>query len=56
MKRIIPHEINDRLNQNGLHLSSHIDTFLIPITFSLFDLIFTDLYNELRFHPKLKSI
>jgi len=56
MKRIISHDINDQLNQNGLHLSSLIDTLSIPDTFDLFDQIFSDLYNELRFHPKLKSI
>ena len=36
------------INKSGLQLSSHIDIFSIPFTFTLFDPIHTNLYHELR--------
>lgn len=48
MKRISMSEFNDQVNLSGLYLSLHINTFSIPATFGLFDILYTNLYNEIR--------
>jgi hypothetical protein len=48
MKRLSIAEFNSNINKSGLHLSANIDTFSIPLTFDLYDIIYTNLYNELR--------